>query len=472
LDGGAHQAGKKFGAVSRREIEDNASKPPLKLEMVREQHSLTGTMTDKVSRERLLDNAGGHLREQPAGIAAQTRPLHLLIVSNTHDSSHIYGADRDWVNLLNALGPKRVRVTWAGVSGTELLLRYFDKQLDVRIVNLNFYPFYEFLREHMYRRRTLLNWAGVARVYLKGLRRPLKQLGDVLAADPPDVVVTSTSVVLVGAAYALRRRLPHVWSVKEFLDPTVTACRNYARLIERLSEAVIVPSEAVAEVFSPRAHVLPDGSDLAAIRAGVRGDRAWVLESLDLPAEQLVVAQVGTISHFKGQHITMKALALMAAEGRDPCSLLFLGRAELEEKERLRAILAGAPTAWRESIRFAEFGPGDYTYLAAADVVVHPSVLPDPYPNAVREAMALSKPVVGTRSGGIPQLVADGETGLLVEPDDAPALVAALKNLLDSPERRARMGEAALHFAAEKLDVHACKHSFYDLLVGVLRRGH
>jgi glycosyltransferase involved in cell wall biosynthesis len=185
----------------------------------------------------------------------------------------------------------------------------------------------------------------------------------------------------------------------------------------------------------------------------------------------LVVAQVGTISHLKGQHITAKAFALLAAEGRDPCSLLFLGMAEPEEKNELLAALAGAGAGWRESVRFAEFGPGDYTYLAAADVVVHPSVLPDSYPNAVREAMVLGKPVIGTRVGGIPRLVADGETGLLVEPDDAPALAGALKSLLDSPERRARMGEAALRFAAEKLDVHACKQAFYDILVGALRRG-
>jgi glycosyltransferase involved in cell wall biosynthesis len=418
------------------------------------------------------DNGGARRPgEQPAGVAAQTRPLHLLIVSNTHDSTHVYGADRDWVNLLNALGPERVRVTWAGVSGAELLRRYLDARLDVRVVNLDFYPFYELLRDHMYRRRTLLNWAGIAKVYLQGLRRPLKQLGDALADDPPDVVVTGTSIVLVGAAYALRRRLPHVWSVKEFLDPAVPACRNYARLIEKLSDAVIVPSEAIAKVFSARAHVLPDGSDLVAIRSGVRADRARALESLGLPAGQLVVAQVGTISHLKGQHITAKAFALLAAEGRDPCSLLFLGMAEPEEKNELLAALAGAGAGWRESVRFAEFGPGDYTYLAAADVVVHPSVLPDSYPNAVREAMVLGKPVIGTRVGGIPRLVADGETGLLVEPDDAPALAGALKNLLDSPERRARMGEAALRFAAEKLDVHACKQAFYDILVGALRRG-
>ena len=211
------------------------------------------------------------------------RPLHLLIVSNTHGSSHVYGADRDWVNLLNALGPGRVRVTWAGVRGTGMLRRYLDERLDARFVDLDFYPFYELFHGHMYRRRTPLNWAGIVREYVAGLRRPLRILGRAVEEDPPDVIVTNTSVVLAGVACAFRRRLPHVWCVKEFLDPAVRACRNYARLIERLSDAVVVPSEPMARVFSPRVRVLRDGNDLAAIRGGVRADRAQVVSCSACP---------------------------------------------------------------------------------------------------------------------------------------------------------------------------------------------
>ncbi len=408
-----------------------------------------------------------------SGRVSLGRPLHLLVVSNTEAATHIYGADRDWVNLLNAFGPERVRVTWAGIGGTEALRGYLDSRLDVRFVDLGFTPFAELFHDQMYRRRTLVNWAGLARGYVAGLRRPLKLLHEALAADPPDVVVTNTSVVLAGAAYALRRRLPHVWCVKEFLDPQVRACRNYARLIERLSDAVVVPSEAMAEAFGGRGRsvrVLHDGSDLATIRAGVRADRAEVLRSLGLPEDRPVVAQVGAISRAKGQHVTAEAFALLAKEGRGPYSLLFLGVATPRQKEELRAALAGAPAEWRDAVRFAEFGPGDFSLLASADVVAHPSVLPDPYPNAVREALILGKPVVGARAGGIPQLVADGETGLLVTPGDATALAASLQSLLDSPERRARMSEAALRFAAEHLEVHACKRAFDDLLEEVLRR--
>jgi glycosyltransferase involved in cell wall biosynthesis len=60
------------------------------------------------------------------------------------------------------------------------------------------------------------------------------------------------------------------------------------------------------------------------------------------------------------------------------------------------------------------------------------------------EAMAVARPVVGTRTGGIPDLIDDGRTGLLVPHSDPAALARALQRLLTNPELRARMSDAAL----------------------------
>ena len=77
-----------------------------------------------------------------------------------------------------------------------------------------------------------------------------------------------------------------------------------------------------------------------------------------------------------------------------------------------------------------------------ADVFVFPSVWHEPFGMPNVEAMACGVPVVATRSGGIPELVADGETGLLVERGDAMGLAKALMDLLGDPARRAAMGRA------------------------------
>jgi glycosyltransferase involved in cell wall biosynthesis len=79
--------------------------------------------------------------------------------------------------------------------------------------------------------------------------------------------------------------------------------------------------------------------------------------------------------------------------------------------------------------------------MRAADVVVQPS-LAEGLPLTVLEAMACGAPVVATNVNGTPEALLDGETGLLIEPDDSGDLAAKVSALLDDPARRARMGNA------------------------------
>jgi glycosyltransferase involved in cell wall biosynthesis len=83
-------------------------------------------------------------------------------------------------------------------------------------------------------------------------------------------------------------------------------------------------------------------------------------------------------------------------------------------------------------------------YLAGARMLVLPS-RQEGQPNVVMEAMALGVPVVATRVGGVPDLVADGETGLLAEPGDASGLARAIRTLSADAGLRARVAEASVH---------------------------
>jgi glycosyltransferase involved in cell wall biosynthesis len=93
--------------------------------------------------------------------------------------------------------------------------------------------------------------------------------------------------------------------------------------------------------------------------------------------------------------------------------------------------------------------------LAGLDVLVQPSRA-DNLPLAILEAMAAGLPVVGTRVGGIPGRVVDGETGLLVDRERPEELAAALDWLAASPERRAELGQRGRervreHFSADAI---------------------
>lgn len=378
------------------------------------------------------------------------------------------GADRDWVTLANALGAENIRLTWAGIEGCEHLRQYLDARISARFVDLHFPPFNYLLWDKAYEERSTWLWTKILADYAWRLKSPFNKLRQVLKRDPVDIVVTNTAQVLLGAVLAQVVRRPHVWCVKECFDPSVVACRRFASWIVRMSTAVIVPSSAVARIFPASVHIFPDGNDVDRIRKGERQhSRAEVLQNLALPVERLVVAQAGGIFWLKGQHVTAEAFVRLATKNHPCFSLLFLGKSTSSYRERLDRILAHAPKEWRDAVRFLDYNPDDFSYLAAADIVVQPSVFPDSLPNAVREAMILGKPVIGSRDGGIPEMIHDGKTGLLVTPGDPDELAAALEHLLSSQRERERIGAAARLFANSQFDIQLRKQAFCDLLWSV-----
>ena len=375
------------------------------------------------------------------------------------------GADRDCIALLNALNPEQFRVTWVGIAGCENLRPHVEPQVVREFLNVGLPPFSYLVRENANLQRSPWLWTKIIADHLLRMREALQKLQQGLRSDPPDVVITNTCTVWLGAMYALLNRLPHVWLIKDCMDPRVKACRVKARWMSWLSAAVIAPSSAVARPFRHPIHIFPDGTDVSAVIRGSNNVvREQVLQSLGLPVVRPVVAQIGTLEKIKGQHITAEAFVKLAAEKESPdFSLLFLGAERGDYRKQVEAILSGASQAWQNAVRFASFPPEDFSFMATADIVVHPSVIPDTFPNAVREAMILGKPVIASRDGGLPEMIDDGRTGILFETGNADELSQAMRRLIVSADERERIGEAARSFATSYFDINVRKHPFCEL---------
>jgi glycosyltransferase involved in cell wall biosynthesis len=111
-----------------------------------------------------------------------------------------------------------------------------------------------------------------------------------------------------------------------------------------------------------------------------------------------------------------------------------------------------ADSALRKGVSFS--GPLPHAQLAGrmhqADILVQPSVFDEPFGIQIAEAMASGLPVIGSAAGGIPELIVDGQTGILVDRDDPGALARALLNLMDNPSLARKMGVAGRRRAEEK----------------------
>ncbi len=211
--------------------------------------------------------------------------------------------------------------------------------------------------------------------------------------------------------------------------------RWLARWSHRRADRVIINSraawreEVAAGLPADRADCIPNGVRPSTVLPPNR-------HQLGLP-EGPVVLSVGQLEAIKGHRWLLDAWSAVHASCPE-ATLLLLGDGSLRQKLVARARRNGLG----DSVRFLGFRAPAAPYLLACDFLVQPS-LSEGMPNAVLEAMVAGRAVVGTATGGLPELVVDQETGLLVPPRDSAALSQAILWLLRDPLRCAAMGDAA-----------------------------
>lgn len=279
------------------------------------------------------------------------------------------------------------------------------------------------------------------------------------------LIHSNTSVVLGGAAAAGAARVPHVWHVREIYSGFARAWPAYRRLLETASALPCVSLATAAQfVRHERVHVIPDGLALNAARAPRHTARA----KLGLPPDAWVIAVLGRISDWKGQDVLVRALAERPLAERGAIGLI-AGEAWTGADDRRARLLALATRLGVEHrVRLAGFRDDVETVYGAADVVAVPSTAPDPLPGAAIEAAAAGCAVVASAYGGLPEIIRDGQTGVLVPPGDPAALARATRSLIDDPAERVRLGASAAIDVRERFAPARLLHSIqalYDSLI-------
>ncbi len=225
-------------------------------------------------------------------------------------------------------------------------------------------------------------------------------------------------------------------------------------LLSHLS-AVVVPSRALARFLVDRGFparrivVIPNGITVRRTEPGP-------------PNDPPVVGTAAILEHRKGLDVLIDACARI----RPPVRLEVFGEGSLRAELEARAERGGVDARFHGHVADLR------GRLEALDVFVLPSRAEN-LPVAILEAMALALPVVATRVGGVPEVVADGETGILVEPDDPQALADAIAALAADPARRVALGSAGARRAAERFDAAELARRtvcLYESLLAAARR--
>ena len=176
-----------------------------------------------------------------------------------------------------------------------------------------------------------------------------------------------------------------------------------------------------------RIHVLHNAVDVDRPMP-VSKDRLPVREIFELPDESKIVVTVGRFSPEKGMDILLHSFAMLLRQ-MDKAHLVLVG----DGQERVALETQVQQLRIEKNIHFAGYSetPGDY--LVDADAFVLPS-RSEGIPNAVLEAMAIGKPVVASAVGGVPEIIEDGITGLLVPPERPDLLADVMVEVLSNNE--------------------------------------
>jgi alpha-maltose-1-phosphate synthase len=195
---------------------------------------------------------------------------------------------------------------------------------------------------------------------------------------------------------------------------------------------------AYPEIHAERIRVIRNGIDTSEYAPDAA---TWVLDRYGIDPGRPYVIFVGRITRQKGVPVLLRA-----ASGLDQQAQLVLlaGQADTPELEaEVTELVAGLRASRTGVIWIPEMLPKPEVIqlLSHATVFACPSIY-EPLGIVNLEAMACGTAVVASRTGGIPEVVADGRTGLLVPPGEPEPLAAALNTLIRDPDRAAAMGEA------------------------------
>ncbi len=302
------------------------------------------------------------------------------------------------------------------------------------------------------------------------LRLSLKLRGALRRSSAQLVHTNSLKTHFVGGLAARLGRLPLIWHVRDLLaeNEGYHLLRRAARL---LRPRVIAISEAVAEQFAglpAEVTVIPNGIPLDKFCPGLPSPQ--LCRELGLTADDRVLLMVSRLTPWKG-HMTLLEAVARLADRWPRLKLVVVGEvafweADYEQQLKQRA----ADLGLTEQVIWTGFRSDVPELLRLCDIFVLPSV-GEPFGRVIIEAMATGRPVVATASGGVPEIVLDGQTGLLVPPEDAQSLASAIQTLLADSQRAQQMGAEGLTRAHQLFSADRVARQVQELYQRILSKG-
>ena len=311
----------------------------------------------------------------------------------------------------------------------------------------------------------------------RNLTREVRGFRDQIRAHSPDLVLIVSAILPAALIAARLERVPSIVYAGEVLGGARLRGlqRRFAgdlvlQVTKRVAGAIVACSRTVAGQYEG------GSASVRVIYPPLRdryqfGARNGFRARYGIDPGEICVAAVGNITEQRGQDVLLRAM-VDVRRSFPAARCLIAGEALPRPRDlafRRRLAEMAVEFDLDEAVVFSGFVDPVADLYAAADVVVNPTRY-ESFGRVALEAALAGRPVVSTRAGAIPEILRDGESALLVEPDDHEALAAAIVRLLSDPELALRIIAGGQAFAAEHLDGASALAAFQEVVADVLAR--
>jgi glycosyltransferase involved in cell wall biosynthesis len=382
-------------------------------------------------------------------------PRHVLVLQS---SSELYGSGKIIHQVLQVYRSEGLTPVILLTGPGPLADLLIQEGYDVRIKNLGI------LRRKYVKPSGLINRLRKniqAYSYLNQLHREFNF----------QLVYSNTLAVVVGAWWARRRNLPHIWHIHEILLGPSPLVSMLAKMLDGSTTEPIVVSQAVGDHWKnklkkARPEVIYNGIPYEPYLIEFPNAK----KNLGIEEDKLVITMVGRINPGKGQLFFLEIAEILVNRFPQLHFLLvgdpFPGYESIEQ-EIIQKI---EKPQLQKSVSYLGFRKDIPEILAATDIFVLPSILPDSFPTVILEAMASGKPVVATGSGGASEMVIHEKTGLLVSIGDVKKGAEALDKLIKNVALRIEMGNAARNRVLHEYSLEAFEEKIKNHLWRQMRK--
>jgi glycosyltransferase involved in cell wall biosynthesis len=269
-------------------------------------------------------------------------------------------------------------------------------------------------------------------------------------AHPQIVGGVAARLARVRSAYLVHMIHAHPWWKNDPLD--ALAVKSPCDLMLAVSKAALATLEQVRPRVRKR--LLYNGTPIREVSAA-EAQRAR--RELGVGEDEILFGVFGRLQRWKGQDVFVEAAAEVARRHPRTRFVIVGGSVFGLEPEFLEGLKRRVGELnLTDRLLFTGFRKDVAALTAACDVVCHTSRVPEPFGLVVIEAMILGRPVIATRGGGPSEIIDSDAVGVLVQPDAAAELAAAMTRLVDDPDRRRSIGASAAararqHFTIDRM---------------------